>query len=67
MKTSRKIKAYIQITRYEGEGDYYLKTLGEDDEITIMCASALIDDQRLTNAIEVAEEFFNEFGGRIQN
>lgn len=67
MKTSKDIEAYIYIVKYRGDEEYYVDITGIDDEIISMAAAAIIEDQRLTDAIEVAERYWEDYGGRNKN
>ena len=61
------IEAFVFISKYKGDDNYYLNVKGPDDHIIAMTASAITEDARLQQAIEVAEEFFHNFGMRSKN
>jgi hypothetical protein len=64
---SQKVESYVYIYKLKGDDGYYYQIEGPDDDIIQMTAAALTQDNRLTMAMDVADEFFNDFGGRNQN
>ncbi len=64
---SQKVESYVYIYKLEGDENYYYQIKGPDDDIIEMTAAAITSDNRLALAMDVADEFFNDFGGRNQN
>ena len=61
------VECYVKILKEEGEDLYRMTVLGDDDQLIAMIAYLLINDERGSRALDVANEYFNDLGTKNKN
>jgi hypothetical protein len=52
---------------YKLDDTFYIQSKGDEDELVVMMASAIVSDSRLVEASNVAIQYLTNFGAENQN